>query len=374
MTSNHLETDRPLGARSGFVIPRANIGAMYLPDDLDAAVALIRHAIDAGMTYIDTCRRYGDSEIKVGEALKDGYREKVILSTKWSPWVMRDEPVRDSSADFLRRKLDESLARLQVDRVDFYQVWNIDSREHYEQATCRGGMLEGIRRAMDEGLVGHTGFTTHDSVENLASYLDEIDWCEIMLFSYNLLSPAYRPIIEAAHARGIGTLIMNPVGGGRLARPNPVLERLAAEAGAGTVAELALRYLLSHPQIDSYLTGIHTRADVDAAVAAAQAGPFPAETQARIAAALEALHASAGRFCTGCRYCLPCPQGIGIPAVMDAVAQQRIWGFAGDARERYARLEGPKADACTRCGSCEEKCTQHLPIMDEMAYAHLELG
>jgi predicted aldo/keto reductase-like oxidoreductase len=60
---------------------------MRLPQDTDEAVALIRRAIDAGMTYIDTSRGYGDSEIKIGKALKDGYRERVILSTKWSPWI-----------------------------------------------------------------------------------------------------------------------------------------------------------------------------------------------------------------------------------------------------------------------------------------------
>lgn len=372
-SQSHLN-EHPFGARSGFTIPYASIGGMRLPDDIDEAVALIRYAIDSGMKYIDTCRRYGESEVKIGAALQDGYREKVILSTKWAPWVMRNEPERDTSADFLRRKLDESLERLQVDYLDFYQLWSVQSRECWEQANAKGGMLEGIFKAMDEGLVRHTGFTTHDSVENVLSYIEEADWCELILFSYNLLARDYRPAIEAAHARGIGTIIMNPMGGGTLAQPSPVLERLAAETGAASVPEMALRYLISHPYIDTYIAGITTHSDVDAAIAAAQAGPFPAETLAHIDASLDALGAQAGAFCTGCRYCLPCPEGIEIPAVMSAVAQQRIWGFAQAARDHYTRLETPKADACIQCGACEEKCTQHLKIMAEMAYAAEALG
>jgi len=368
MKSQSLLNEHPFGERSGFAIPFANIGAMRLPEDVDEAVTLIRHAIDSGMRYIDTARRYGDSEIKVGKALKDGYREKVILSSKWAPWVMRDEPVRDSSADFVRRKIDESLERLQVDYLDFYQLWSVQSRECWEQVTAKGGMLEGIFKAKDEGLVRHMGFTTHDSIENILSYIAEADWCEIMLFSYNLRSRGYAPAIEAAREKGIGTVIMNPVGGGTLAQPNPHLERLAREVDAASAPELALRWLISHGYIDGYLCGISKPSDVDEAVAAARRGPFTAEQMAHITAALDALDRGAEAFCTGCRYCLPCPEGIDIPAVMAVIAQQRYYDNPAAARAGYDALS-PLPAACVECGACEEKCTQHLKIVAEMGYA-----
>jgi len=108
---------------------------------------------------------------------------------------------------------------LQLETWDYYQIWNIDSREHYDQAIAKGGMLEGVQKAMSDGLVGHTGFTTHDTVENLLTYIEEADWCEIILFTYNLLNQSYGPAIEAAHKKGIGTVIMNPVGGSILNNP-----------------------------------------------------------------------------------------------------------------------------------------------------------
>jgi hypothetical protein len=91
--------ERGFGKRSGLKVPRVNIGGMRFPQDMDTAVALIRHAIDSGMRYIDTSRGYGDSELKLARALKNGYREKVILSTKWSPWAMRVADSDTASAD-----------------------------------------------------------------------------------------------------------------------------------------------------------------------------------------------------------------------------------------------------------------------------------
>jgi hypothetical protein len=89
----------------------------------------------------------------------------------------------------------------------------------------------------------------------------------------------------------------------------------------------------------------------------------------RIRGVLSGIHAHRKGFCTGCRYCLPCPAGIEIPAVMGAIAQSRYWGLEGAARNAIRDMKGAKPDACTRCGECETRCTQRLPIMEEMAFA-----
>jgi predicted aldo/keto reductase-like oxidoreductase len=362
------------GGRSGLRVPRANIGAMRLPKDDDRAVALLRHAIDSGMRYVDTCRAYGDSEIKVGKALKDGYRRKVILSSKWSPWIKKFADDDAPTADCMRKRLEESLRRLDVDRVDFYQVWNIDSREAYQSATRPGGTLDGVRRAMDEGLVGHTGATTHHRVDDLLECLPEMDWCEVLLVSYNLLDTSYGPVIDRARELGIGTIVMNPVAGGRLVGDSPVLLELAREVGARDVADLALRWLLSNPRLDTYISGISRVSDVDAAIAAAEAGPLSADQLARVNAFISGHSREAVGFCTACGYCKPCPQGIDIPAVMARVYEDRFWGLRQAAGERYRRMKEPRADACVACGECEAKCTQKLDISREMRYAAERLG
>ena len=359
----------PLGQRSCFHVSQANLGGMRLPQDTDEAVLLLRHAIDSGMRYIDTSRGYGDSEIKIGKALKGGYRQKVILSTKWSPWIQRLEESDDTSADCMRKRIEESMIRLDVDYLDYYQVWNIDSREHYDQAVAKGGMVDGIQKAISEKLVGHSGFTTHDTVENIIEYVKETDWCEIILFTYNLLNPTYEKAIEAAHARGIGTLIMNPLAGGLLAHDSLVLKSLADRVGAETLPELAIRFLVSNPCVTSVISGISRQSDVDDTLAGVKRGPFAPAQMDVIRKTLAEMHLSQKGFCTGCRYCMPCPKEIDIPAILNAITQHRVWGLQVPAQTAYRELKSPKANVCDRCGRCEEKCTQHLRIMDEMEYA-----
>jgi predicted aldo/keto reductase-like oxidoreductase len=345
------------------------MGTMRLPEDHDEAVALLRHAIDSGMKYIDTSRGYGESEIKIGKALKDGYREKVILSTKWCPWVMKVEESDDTSSDCMRKRIEESMSRLDVDYLDYYQIWNIDSREHYDQAIAKGGMLEGVQKAMSDGLVGHTGFTTHDNVENLLTYIEEADWCEIILFTYNLLNQSYGPAIEAAHKKGIGTVIMNPVGGGILNNPSVFLNELVNKSGSISAADLGIRYLMSNPSVTTIIAGINKTSDVDNTINSVIAGSFTAPTMESIQTALTNVAMDKEQFCTGCRYCMPCPQDIDIPAVMSAISDFRLWGFQQSAKDAYHSMKTPGAEACVKCGACEAKCTQHLGIMEEMGYA-----
>jgi len=364
----------PLGQRSGFRVPQANIGGMRLPHDTDEAVALLRHAIDSGMRYIDTSRGYGDSEIKIGKALKNGYRQKVILSTKWSPWITRIEESDNTSADCVRKRIEESMKRLDVDYLDYYQVWNIDSKEHYGQAVAKGGMVEGIQKAISEKLVGHTGFTTHDSVENIIEYVNEADWCEIILFTCSMLNLSYEKAIDAAHSRGIGTIIMNPVSGGLLARDSTVLKTLAERVGAMTIPEMAIRFLTSNPSVTTVISGISKMSDVDGTVTAVERGHFTPAQMDLLRKALAEVDVAGKGFCTGCRYCLPCCKEIDIPAVMNMIGKSRFWGFHEPAREGYRDMKSPKADVCIQCGKCEEKCTQHLHIMEEMKYAAQNLA
>jgi uncharacterized protein len=357
------------GQRSGFSIPRANIGGMRLPADHDQAVAVIRHAIDNGMRYIDTCRSYGESEIIFGKALKNGYRQKVILSSKWSPWIKKFADDDVPTADCMRKRLDDSLRRLDVEWIDFYQIWNVNSRETWTAATRPGGTLDGIRQAMDEGLVKHTGMTTHDSVENLLEYLPTMDWCEVLLVTYNMLDRTYEPVLAAAHELGIGTITMNPVAGGRLVGSSPQLLELAAEVGAEDVPDLALRWILSNPNVNTFISGVSRSSDADAAVAAANAGPFSSEQVARINSWIRERSRQNTNFCTACGYCQPCPQGINIPAIMARIYEDRFWGLTDTAIARYRKLKEPRAGACVACGECQAKCTQKLKIAREMRYA-----
>ena len=360
-----------LGQRSGLKCRPVSIGAMRLPQEDDQAVALMRQAIDAGMIYIDTCRCYGDSEIKVGKSLKDGYREKVILSTKWSPWIKKIEEDDTPTADCTYKRIRESMQRLQVEYLDFYQVWNIDSFEHYQQATASGGMVDGIKRAMKEGIVRHTGFTTHDTPENVSRYIDETPWAEIILFTYNIMNPAYKEVVAKAHAHGIGTIVMNPVAGGLLAEESPALQEATQ---CDSVITAAHRYLNGDPNVDTIICGISKPSDITSTIANYNQPPMTADQRAQVETAIKALSKEDQHFCTACKYCMPCPQGINIPGIMHAIYLQRILQCPQAALGHYrnaVKVEERTITAadCNACRQCESKCTQQLDISEQMKYA-----
>lgn len=360
------------GTRSGLLVNPVSIGAMRFPQDVMESVAIIRHAIDNGLVYIDTSRGYGESEFILSRALKDGYREKVILSSKCSPWIKKVQDSDDGSADSVRRRIEETMLRLDVDYLDFYQVWNIDSPTAWETATKKGGMVDGIRKAMADGLVRHTGFTTHEDPERLLGYLDQADWAEIILLSYNLLQQDYTKALQKAHSLGIGTIVMNPCGGGCFAENSEVLMTLAREVGALSVAELAIRYVYSNPNVDTMLCGMTRKSDVDDSVAAVERGKFTADQIAVIERFFAERSREKVKFCTGCNYCMPCPAGIKIPGIMNLIYRDRVLGLRQGSIKDYqnAWLVGQSADKCLKCGACEKKCTQHLEIIKELEYAH----
>jgi hypothetical protein len=366
------------GNRSGLKCFPVSMGAMRLPEEDEKAISLIRQAIDAGMIYIDTSRGYGDSELKLAKSLKDGYRQKVILSTKWSPWNLKVEPTDDTSADCMYRRIIESMERLDVEELDFYQICAISSPEHYKEAVRKGGMLDGIRRAMDEGLVKHTGFTTHDKPENISRYIDEVDWCETILFTYNILNKAYQEVLAKAHKKGIAAVVMNPVSGGMLNEKSPVLLKAIKQAtGCDDPIEAAHRYLKADTNIDTILCGISKPEDVTSTIANFQKPPLSAEQTGAIEKAIKKLSKESVGFCTECKYCMPCPQGINIPMIMHAIYLNNFLRVPLAAKGCYDwfvhKAQSNRSAApseCTECGQCEEKCTQKLKITEQMKLAH----
>lgn len=367
---------KDFGKRSGLKVYPVSIGAMRLPEDDDQAVALMRQAIDAGMIYIDTSRGYGDSEIKVGKSLKGGYREKVILSTKSSPWLVKIDDGQTDTAEGTYRRIIGSLERLDVDYVNFYQMWNISREEHFNQATRKGGMLDGIIRAMDEGLVKHTGFTTHDWPEHVSKYIDQAEWCETILFSYNILNPQNKDIIAKAHEKGIATVVMNPAVGGMFSKDSGLLKDAVKKAtGLDNPIEAAHRYLAGDENVDTILCGIEKPSDIVSTIENYNKPPFTAQQRKAIEKSMRKLTKEGSGFCTGCQYCLPCPAGINIPEMMDIIFYEKVLKMPELAKNAYKfqtfeRNMNPSAlpQECTQCGKCELKCTQHLNIIEKLKY------
>ena len=174
---------------TGLEISGLGFGAMRLPViekdgtsriDEEKAISMIRHAIDEGVNYVDTAYPYhnGESELIVGKALKDGYREKTYLATKSPIWKIEDE----KDFDLL---LEEQLEKLQVDYIDFYMLHAI-GRDRIDNKIKKFNLLEKLEKAKASGKIKYIGFSFHDTADafiEIIDFYDKWDFCQIQ-FNY----------------------------------------------------------------------------------------------------------------------------------------------------------------------------------------------
>ncbi|MBI3944616.1 MAG: aldo/keto reductase [Armatimonadetes bacterium] len=366
---------RQLG-RTGLEVSQLGFGAMRLPMvgagqeqrvNRDLAIPMIHRAFENGLNYIDTAVGYcnQDSQRVVGEALK-GWRDKIVVSTK-NPYYGTDEKEWWTN-------LDDSLERLQVSHIDIYNHHGIRWQRYEEDVVSHLGQW--MMKAKEQGLIRHICCSFHDSNEALRKLVDS-GYPEVITLQYNILDRQLEDGIAHAHEKGVGIVVMGPVGGGRLGATSEVLEQLVP--GIRRVPELALRFVLANPNVSVALSGMSTMQHVEEnfATAADPVSLSEADKQA-IQEHLERMKKMAELYCSGCEYCLPCPNDVSIPAIFAAYNVGRVYGLWGAARSRYAAIgrggKGAKADACLECGVCEEKCPQMLRIPEQLKAAHRELA
>lgn len=367
--------------KTGIKISSLGFGAMRLPRrregdkdvwDYEAGVKLIRQGIDAGINYLDTAPFYCDkhSELIIGEALKEGYRDKVYLSTKL--------PGDDRGYDAARTRLEASLERMQTDHIDFYHLWGLTWKRFETQAEPEGQVRMALK-AKEEGLIKHLSFSFHDDPENMFKLIDTGLFASV-LCQYNLLDRSLEDAIAYAHEKGLGTVIMGPIAGGRLGAPSPVVQALLPGKPVSS-PELALRFVLSNPNVSCALSGMGTPEMVEENVRIASNGDLlTAQEKELIARSMAENKERAKLYCTGCNYCMPCPVGVNIPVIFEQMNYHRVYGLTDYAKQTYLKigndpwLKGEKADKCVGCGVCEEKCPQHLKIREQLAETHKALG
>jgi uncharacterized protein len=291
-------------------------------------------------------------------------RSKVYVSTKY--------PQEKSTAEDLREKFEKSLSLLDLDYVDFYHLWGISWKGWTERLAIKGGPLEAFLKLKEEGLVRHLSFSFHSDPADIVKLVDTGVF-ESMLCQYNLLDRRNEPGIAYAASKGLAVMVMGPVGGGRLGSPSDVVSRLLPGGASQKTPELALRFVMSNPDVTVALSGMSAIEHVDENVATASRGEvLSADEQARVREAADQNQKFMDLYCTGCAYCMPCPHEVNIPRVFEAMNLSRIWGLHEPARATYADIgtnpwvKGKKADACVECGECEEKCPQKIPIIEQL--------
>ena len=368
---------------TGEKISALGFGCMRLPEveregvwsvDQDKTDEMLGEAFALGVNYFDSAYYYchDNSEAAVGRAVKP-FREKVLLSTKCP---MGDE--LKQRGDY-RRFLETSLRRLDTDYVDFYHFWAINRRV-FDEKIMGMGLLEEALRAKEEGLIRHISFSFHDEVQHIRHIIDTAGVMETMLVQYNLLDRSHEEMIAYAAEKGLGVVAMGPVGGGRLAAPAGLYEKLTGKHSAASY-ELALRFVLGNPNISCALSGMETLEMVRTnARVAGNEEPMDEQEWAQIAQAMDEIKKFGELYCTGCGYCQPCPQNIKIPHLFQLYTYYNVYGLTEYARKAFAEYRadpaqhGNLSDACVSCGRCEKKCPQRLPILQELQKVEAVLG
>lgn len=360
-------------------------GAMRLPltdrdpSNIDEAKAIrmIRYAVDHGVNYIDTAYPYhgGKSEVFVGTILKDGYRDKVKVATKMPTWLV-------TSHEDMDRYLNEQLIKLKLDQIDFYLLHGLTKDRWLTVQRLK--VFDWVDKAIADGRIRYVGFSFHDEYEVFEEIVDSYDRWDLCQIQFNFMDKEYQAGIRGlqyAASKELAVVVMEPLAGGLLAL-NPPEEIQAIWKTAKrkrTPAEWALQWIWNHPEASVVLSGMSSIAQVIENVNSASRSGANILTERELALIQQVRekYIEYGFIgCTGCGYCMPCPEGVNIALVLallnEYYAKRKDSSGQEEIIYKYReRIDSEhRAQICMKCGQCEEKCPQQLPIRNLIAKAY----
>jgi predicted aldo/keto reductase-like oxidoreductase len=357
-------------------------GAMRLPVidndaskiDVPEAKKMITYAIDNGVNYVDTAYPYhrGASEPLLGELFQQGYRDKVRLATKMPGWLI-------NSQDDMDKYFQEQLQRLKVEYVDFYLFHGLN--EERWQKLMDLNVLDWAEKRIQEDRIKYLGFSFHDKYEVFKNIIEGYEHWTMCQILYNYMDADFQAGtkgLEYAASKGLAVVVMEPIAGGRLAvKPPDDIQKIWEEVpDRRSPAEWALRWVWNHPEVSVVLSGMSSMQQVKENLQSAD----HSEPNSLSKQELQLIERVSQKYrelgfvgCTGCRYCLPCPQGVSIPEIISLYNEFFMKDRSDEVRSKYWEHITPESEAkrCARCKQCEKLCPQQLPISEIMNRAAL---
>lgn len=363
--------------KTGIKVSKLGFGAMRFPEtekegkwyiDEDKAIALMQKAFKYGINYIDTafpyCHEY--SEALVGKAV-NGWKGQIYVSTKSPLWRL------EKKSDY-RSYLEKSLKRLNRDYIDFYHFHSLN--EHlYEEKVIKFDLIEEAQKVKDEGLIKHISFSFHDDPENLKRFVN-LGVFDSVLCQYNFLDRTNEEAIDYAVSKGVGVAVMGPVVGGRLLGMKIDSSKNIKERA---LIDTAFRFVFSNKNVSTALSGMGTEKMLDENIETAE-GPegLSSEEKKLLKEIQESREIKEMVPCNDCGYCIDCPSEIPISRIFKIFNYNILTGIEGNSKWQYDLIgnydDRSKADQCSECGQCEEKCPQYIEIIEKLKEAHKTLN
>lgn len=303
----------------------------------EEATNIILECRNKGINFIDTANGYTISEEYIGNALKKVGRENFYIATKAMGY----------DYESMKKFIEMSLKRMQLDYIDLYQVHNVSKMEQLDMVLSENGALKALTEAKEKGLIRHIGITGH--IREILMKAIEHDEFETVQFPYNPVESQGADLLKKALDKGMGTIAMKPMAG-----------------GAFTKGTLSLKYIVNSNLITVAIPGMDSVSQVvENAAIGEMSEPLTDEEKEEIKNEVDAL---GNEFCRRCGYCKPCPEGIDIPAVFINEGYVLRYNLPDYGKTKYDALP-VKADACVRCRKCESKCPYKLPIVNKLKHA-----
>ena len=362
--------------------------------DQDMVNEMVDYAMEHGVNYFDTSPAYcrGFSERATGIALSRHPRDSYFVATKLSNF---GNFTREASMEMYRKSFEE----LQVDYIDYYLLHSVgggSGMDHLFERYINNGMLDFLLKERDAGRIRNLGFSYHGDIkvfDYLLSKHDVYRW-DFVQIQMNYLDWKYAKQINSSNTnaeylygelnkRHIPAIIMEPLLGGRLSNvPDNVVARLKQREPEKSVASWAFRFAGTYPDVFTVLSGM-TRMEhlQDNLATYSPLKPLSEEELAFLQGTATLMMQFDTIPCNDCKYCMPCPYGIDIPAILlhynKCLNEGNIPANSQSAEYRKARrafLVGydrsvprlRQASHCIGCNQCSPHCPQGIDIPKEL--------
>ena len=341
--------------------------------DVEKTEKEILAAVRAGVNYFDTAYIYPGSEAVLGQIVeRNRIRSRINIATKLPQYL-----IQKSSA--IDRYFDEQLKRLRTDYIDYYLMHQLTDLAQWSKLK-QLGILGWIAEKKTSGAIRNIGFSFHGNTDQFLKILDDYDWdfCQIQYNYKDEHTQAGVAGLKAAADKGIPVMIMEPLRGGKLVDllPESARKIIAGNRRGWTPAEWAFRWLYNQAEVTLVLSGMNSLGMLEENVAVASAakiGDFTAEDFVLIEQIRQEIQRKEKVGCTGCRYCMPCPQGVDIPGAFRCY-NAMYTESKKSGRFQYAQTVGLREkpafpNQCVECGKCEKHCPQGIPIREKLKEA-----